>query len=38
MYIGKVLLSNTWTKLEDLIKAQISGQSAFAFNSDTVYQ
>lgn len=38
MYIGKVLLSEVWEKLEDLIKSQVSGQSAFAFNSDTVYQ
>ena len=38
MYIGKVLLSNEWAKLEDLIKAQVSGQSAFAFDSTKTYQ
>ena len=38
MYIGKVLLTNTWAKLEDLIKAQVSGQSSFAFDADKTYQ
>ena len=38
MYIGKVLLTNEWEKLEDLIKAQVSGQSAFAFDSTKTYQ
>lgn len=38
MYIGKVLLSDEWEKLEDLIKAQVSGQSAFAFDSSKNYQ
>lgn len=38
MYIGKVLLSNEWAKLEDLIKTQVSGQSAFAFDSTKTYQ
>ena len=38
MYIGKVLLTNEWAKLEDLIKAQVSGQSAFSFDSDKKYQ
>ena len=38
MYIGKVLLSNEWEKLEDLIKTQVSGQSAFAFDSTKKYQ
>lgn len=38
MYIGKVKISNNWSKLEDLIKAQVSGQSAFAFAEGTTYQ
>ena len=38
MYIGKVKISNTWSKLEDLIKAQVSGQSSFAFAEGTTYQ
>lgn len=38
MYIGKVLLSNEWEKLEDLIQEQVSGQSAFAFDSTKTYQ
>lgn len=38
MYIGKVKISNTWSKLEDLIKAQVSGQTAFAFAEGTTYQ
>lgn len=38
MYIGKVLLSDEWEKLEDLIKEQVSGQSAFAFDSTKTYQ
>ena len=38
MYIGKVLLSDEWEKLEDLIKAQVSGQSSFAFDSSKTYQ
>lgn len=37
MYIGKVLLSEVWAKLEDLIKVQVSGQSSFAFDADTTY-
>ena len=36
-YIGKVLISSEWAKLEDLIKAQVSGQSSFAFDSDKDY-
>ena len=36
-YIGKVKVSDTWTKLEDLIKAQIDGQSSFAFSSGSTY-
>lgn len=38
MQIGKVQVSTTWTKVSDLIKAQISGQSAFAFSSSYVYE
>lgn len=38
MYIGKVLLSDEWAKLEDLIQDQVSGQSAFAFDSEKTYQ
>lgn len=37
-YIGKVEINNSWTKLEDLIKAKIEGQSAFAFDTDKKYQ
>lgn len=36
-YIGKVKLSSTWEKLEDLIKAQVDGQSAFAFDTSKEY-
>lgn len=36
-YIGKVEVNNSWAKLEDLIKAQVEGQSSFAFDSDTKY-
>lgn len=38
MYIGKVKISNNWSKLEDLIQAQVEGQSAFAFVEGTTYQ
>lgn len=38
MYIGKVLLSNEWENLEDLIQEQVSGQSAFTFDSTKTYQ
>lgn len=37
MYIGKVEVSNSWQKVEDLIKTQISGQSSFAFDADKTY-
>lgn len=37
-YIGKVEINSNWTKLEDLIKAQVTGQSAFAFDADKKYQ
>ena len=38
MYIGKVKLSNEWQKLEDVIKAQVEGQSGFAFSNGKDYQ
>ncbi len=38
MQIGKIVVSTTWTKVEDLIKAQISGQSAFAFSEGETYE
>ena len=38
MYIGTVKLSNEWTKVEDLIKDQVDGQSAFAFDDTKNYQ
>lgn len=37
-YIGKVELSNSWAKVEDLIQEQVDGQSEFAFDSDKTYQ
>ena len=37
-YIGKVEVDNTWQKVEDLIKAQVTGQSAFAFDENSIYQ
>lgn len=36
-YIGKIKLTTTWAKVEDLIKAQVEGQSAFAFDSTKTY-
>lgn len=36
-YIGKVTLTDSWAKLEDLIKAQVDGQSAFAFDTSKKY-
>lgn len=38
MYIGKVELTNEWQKVEDLIKAQVEGQSSFAFAEGNTYQ
>lgn len=38
MYIGKVQLTNEWQKVEDLIKAQVEGQSSFAFEANKTYQ
>ena len=37
LYTGKVLLTNEWASLEDLIQEQVSGQSSFAFDSDKTY-
>ena len=37
MYIGKVEVNSSWQKLESLIKAQISGQSSFSFQSGHIY-
>lgn len=37
-YIGKIKVTKTWAKVEDLIKAQIEGQSAFAFDNSKTYQ
>ena len=36
-YIGKVTLTDSWEKLEDLIKSQVNGQSSFAFDTDKKY-
>lgn len=36
--IGKVNVANDWEKLEDLIKAQVDGQSSFAFDTSKTYQ
>lgn len=36
-YIGKVTINSEWAKLEDLIKDQVSGQSAFAFDTSKTY-
>lgn len=36
-YIGKVTINNEWEKLEDLIKDQVAGQSAFAFDTTKQY-
>jgi len=38
MYIGKVEVTNEWQKLETLIQEQVSGQSAFSFDSAVTYQ
>lgn len=38
MYIGKVEVNNQWQKLDALIQAQVSGQSAFAFDGAVTYQ
>ena len=36
-YIGKVAVPAQWSELESLIKAQIDGQSSFAFASGKTY-
>lgn len=36
-YIGKIVVTDEWEKLEDLIKDQVSGQSAFAFDTSKTY-
>ena len=36
-YIGKVTVTKEWANLEDLIQAQVSGQSSFAFTTGTTY-
>lgn len=36
-YIGKIEVPATWTSLEDLIQAQVDGQSSFAFDSSKKY-
>lgn len=38
MYIGNVEVTNEWQKLETLIQEQVSGQSAFSFDSAVTYQ
>ena len=38
MYIGKVKVNGNWSKLEDLIQEQITGQSDFAFHAANTYQ
>jgi len=37
MYIGKVQVPADWSSLESLIKAQVDGQSSFAFTSGKTY-
>lgn len=36
-YIGKVSVTSAWEKAEDLIKAQVSGQSSFSFDTNKTY-
>ena len=36
-YIGKVSITQEWASLTDLIQAQVSGQSSFAFSSGSTY-
>lgn len=38
MYIGKIKVTNSWQKLEDLVKSQVSGQSSFSFADGHIYQ
>lgn len=37
MFIGKVQVPDTWDKLQQLIQAQIPGQSTFAFQAGSTY-
>lgn len=37
MFLGQVSIGNTWSKLEDLIKSQVSGQSSFSFDATKKY-
>lgn len=37
-YVGKVVVTQDWAKLEDLIKAQVEGQSSFAFDTSKTYE
>lgn len=36
-YIGKITITSEWAKVEDLIKAQVDGQTSFAFDSEKEY-
>ena len=36
-YVGKVKITGDWEKLEDLIKAQVDGQSSFSFDTSKTY-
>ena len=36
-YIGKVNITSEWTKLEDLIKSQVTGQDSFSFDEEKIY-
>lgn len=36
--IGKIKITSEWSKVEDLIKAQVSGQSSFSFDVSKDYQ
>lgn len=36
-YVGKVKITSSWEKLEDLIQEQVSGQSSFAFDTSKKY-
>lgn len=35
--IGKITITSEWAKVEDLIKAQVDGQSSFAFDTSKKY-
>lgn len=36
-YVGKVKITSEWQKLEDLIQAQVDGQSSFSFDTSKKY-